>query len=134
MKGRNDHSFSAVGSVPSATPNQFSISGPLTKVSLGCDSLHGQVLPRVVKSYDADNGRKAGGWRHCIALRIYTLPGGRLIARLVSRLSAAETNGIRLVVDLGTRVPRLSLSMKDLKLRVYFLAQFDRYLSYKMLS
>ena len=92
MKGRNDHSFSVVGSVPSATPNQFSISGPLKKVSRWCDSLQGQVLPRVVKSYDADNRRTAGGWRHCVALRIYTLPGGRLVARVWSRIPAAETN------------------------------------------
>ena len=92
MKGRNDHSFSAVGSVPSATPNQFSISGPLKKVSRWCDSLYGQVLPRVVKSYNANNGRKAGGWRHCVALRIYTLPGGRLVATAWSRISVAETS------------------------------------------
>ena len=93
MKGRKDHSFSVVGSVPSATPNHFSISGPLKKVSRGCDCLHSQVLPRVVKSYDADNRRKAGGWRHCVALRIYTLPGGRLVATAWSRISADETKG-----------------------------------------
>lgn len=38
IKGRNDHSFSAAGSVPSPTPNQLSISGPLAKVSVWCDS------------------------------------------------------------------------------------------------
>ena len=38
MKGRNDHSFSAAGSVPFPTPNQLSISGPLAKVSVWCDS------------------------------------------------------------------------------------------------
>lgn len=61
MKGRNDQSFSAAGSVPSPTPNQLSISGPLGHVSLWCDSLHGQGLPRVVESYNANDGRKAGG-------------------------------------------------------------------------
>ena len=39
MKGRNDHSFSAAGSVPSRTPNQLSISGPLAYVSVGYDSI-----------------------------------------------------------------------------------------------
>lgn len=72
MKGRNDQSFSAAGSVPCPTPNQLSISGPLATVSLRYDSLHGQGLPRVVESYDTNDGRKAGDGRHCIASGVYT--------------------------------------------------------------
>lgn len=34
MNGRKDHSLSAAGSVPSSTPNQLSISGPLGTVSI----------------------------------------------------------------------------------------------------
>ena len=72
MNGRNDQSFSDAGSVLSPTPNQLSISGPLADVSLGCDPLHGQGLPRVVESYNADDGRKADHGRHCVAFGIYT--------------------------------------------------------------
>ena len=45
MKGRKDQSLSAAGSVPSSTPNQLSISGPLTIVSslLSCH-LEGKYL------------------------------------------------------------------------------------------
>lgn len=33
MKGRKDQSLSMAGSVPSSTPNQLSISGPLRPIS-----------------------------------------------------------------------------------------------------
>lgn len=70
MKGRNDQSFSAAGSVPSLTPNQLSISGPLANISLWYHSLHGEGLPRVVESYDANDGREVGDGRHCTALGV----------------------------------------------------------------
>jgi len=34
MKGRRDQSFSVAGSLPSLTPNQLSISGPLQEISI----------------------------------------------------------------------------------------------------
>lgn len=67
MKGKNDQSLSAAGSMPCPTPNQLSISGPLPNVSPRYDSVYGQGLPRVVESYDANDGCKAGDGRHCIA-------------------------------------------------------------------
>ena len=87
MNGRNDQSFSAAGSMPSSTPNQLSISGPLVKVSLWYEPLHRQGLPRVVKSYDANNGRKTGDGRHCVAFGIYTFARRQTRRHGFSRIS-----------------------------------------------
>lgn len=92
MKGRNDQSFSVAGSVPSPTPNQLSISGPLANVSLWYDFLHhGQGLPRVVKSNNANDGREAGNGRHCIASGFYTFARRQTRRHGLSRISAAVT-------------------------------------------
>jgi len=67
MKGRKDQSLSAAGSVPSSTPNQLSISGPLPNFSSRL-YLNSEIIPGVVKAHDADNGRKAALDHHCSAL------------------------------------------------------------------
>lgn len=91
MKGRNDQSFSAAGSVPCPTPNQLSISGPLANVSLWYDSLHGQGLPRVMESYDTNDGREAGDGRHCIALGVYTFARRQNRRNGFSKISVSDT-------------------------------------------
>lgn len=78
MKGRKDQSLSAAGSVPSPVPNQLSISGPLSSGQTVlfwalAQLLLGGVLPRVVETHDADNGRKAAVWWHRDAFEMLAL-------------------------------------------------------------
>lgn len=66
MKGRNDQSLSTAGSVPSSTPNQLSISGPLRELvfALQDESHH---LPGMMKADNADHRLKATCGRHIAA-------------------------------------------------------------------
>ena len=72
MKGRNDQSLSAAGSLPSSTPNQLSISGPLLEISDRINRCWG-CSPCMMEVHHAHEGREAAFGGHGRSLTYVTV-------------------------------------------------------------